>query len=61
VTSRNIYTNLNLNRIFCDIDETTTSSTESENGLVLNLDELDPRCQHIKNILKLEVGDTIKG
>jgi hypothetical protein len=60
VTSRG-NTNLNLNRIFCDIDETTTSLTEPENGLVLNLNELDPRCQHIKKILKLEIGDTIKG
>lgn len=57
--NRGTFTKLNLNRIFCDIDETTTSLNGQE--IILKLEELDYRCQHIKKILKLEINDSIKG
>jgi hypothetical protein len=32
-----------------------------QQSLVLKINESDIRCKHIKSILKLKVGDTIKG
>ena len=52
-----------LNRIFCDIDEVIKSGSSPDvlQPLILNLNETDYRYKHIKNILKLEAGDTLKG
>lgn len=56
-------TKLLLNRIFCDMEELTESyiGSDLQQSLVLKINESDIRCKHIKNILKLNVGDTIKG
>jgi hypothetical protein len=56
-------TSLQLNRIFCDMDELTSSSIgeDSQESLILTVNESDNRCKHIRNILKLNVGDTLKG
>jgi hypothetical protein len=56
-------TNLQLNRIFCDLEELTESciGPDLQLSLVLKINESDLRCKHIKSILKLNVGDTIKG
>ena len=56
-------TSLQLNRIFCDMDELTSSSVgeHSQESLILTVNESDNRCKHIRNILKLNVGDTLKG
>lgn len=56
-------TSLQLNRIFCDMDELTSSSIgeDSQESLILTINESDNRCKHIRNILKLNVGDTLKG
>lgn len=54
---------LQLNRIFCDMDELIESDIGSDNAqsLTLNIDEDDNRCKHIKTILKLNPGDNLKG
>jgi hypothetical protein len=64
VTSNGRFTtNLQLNRIFCDMEELTVSyiGPDLQQSLVLKINESDIRCKHIKSILKLKVGDTIKG
>jgi hypothetical protein len=62
-SSRRFTTNLQLNRIFCDMEELTESyiGPDLQQSLVLKINESDIRCKHIKSILKLKVGDTIKG
>lgn len=54
---------LQLNRIFCDIEEIVEidNGADTPQSMILNLDNNDNRCKHIKTILKLEAGDTIKG
>lgn len=56
-------TSLQLNRIFCDMDELTSSDIgeDYQESLILTVNESDNRCKHIRNILKLNVGDTLKG
>lgn len=56
-------TSLQLNRIFCDMEELIESDVgpDLRQSLVLKINESDIRCKHIKTILKLNVGDTIKG
>ena len=56
-------TSLQLNRIFCDMDELTLSSIgeDFQESLILTITESDNRCKHIRKILKLDVGDTLKG
>ena len=56
-------TSLQLNRIFCDMDELTSSSIgeDFQESLILTIKESDNRCKHIRKILKLDVGDTLKG
>ena len=63
ITSSRYASALHLNRIFCDIDEVITSGGGPDmlQSLILNLNETDYRYKHIKNILKLEAGDTLKG
>lgn len=63
ITSSRSATALQLNRIFFDIEEVTKSGSGPDvtNSLILNLNESDYRYKHIKTILKLEAGDTLKG
>ena len=48
-----------LNRILFDINECTPAHTNSST-LIATLPSSDPRCIHIKKILKSEVGDILK-
>ena len=48
-----------LNRILFDINECTPVHTNSST-LIATLPSSDPRCIHIKKILKSEVGDILK-
>ena len=54
---------LNLNRIFADISECIPNSNNGndKNDFILEFKEDDYRCQHIKKILKLDIGDSLRG
>lgn len=45
------------------MDELTSSSIgeDFQESLILKINESDNRCKHIRKILKLDVGDTLKG
>jgi len=54
----NMNTIMYLNRIFVDINECYSNPNNDE--MLLDLKEDDYRCQHIKNILKLNTGDSLR-